>query len=62
MNYNISKGESMKRCADGCKFLNERWNKNWCDLKGKEVKNTGNFCSKFIPETRWSRFIKWLGF
>ena len=52
----------MKRCADGCKFLNERWNKNWCDLKGKEVKNTGNFCSKFIPETRWSRFIKWLGF
>ena len=52
----------MKRCADGCKYLNERWNKNWCDLRNKQICNTGRFCSKFIPDTRWSKFIKWLGF
>lgn len=51
----------MKRCADGCKFLNQRWNKNWCDFYGIEIKNKGRFCKDFKPETNWSKFLKWLG-
>lgn len=52
----------MKRCADGCKYYNKRWEKNWCDLKKCKIENLGWFCNHFIPDTRWSKFIKWLGF
>lgn len=55
-------GLKMKRCVDGCKYFNIRWNKKWCDKKNCEVENCGRFCNLFITDTKWGRILKQLGF
>ena len=52
----------MKRCVDGCKYFNIRWNKKWCDKKNCEIENCGRFCNLFIADTKWGRILKQLGF
>ena len=48
----------MERCVDGCKYLNKRWNRDFCDCEYEFVENKGRFCKKFKPETWWSKFLK----
>lgn len=50
-----------KNCTNGCKFNKGGKKGNYCRAKKAIIKNRGCYCKLYEPETKWDKFLNWLG-